>query len=80
MWIKSGRHAWGSPLAESETAELKPQKTVVEIELVPLPPAATETLAGDALTASQASLWQKRSKKPLCCEEIPPPLALIVNG
>ena len=41
----------GSPLAESETAELKPPETVVEIELVPLPPAATETLAGDALTA-----------------------------
>ena len=39
----------GSPLAESDTAELKPPETVVEIVLVPELPAATETLAGDAL-------------------------------
>ena len=41
----------GSPLAESDTAELKPPETVVEIVLVPELPAATETLAGDALMA-----------------------------
>ena len=40
----------GSPLAESDTAELKPPETVVEIVLVPLLPAATETLVGDALS------------------------------
>ena len=39
----------GSPLAESDTAELKPPETVVEIVLVPVPPAATERLVGDAL-------------------------------
>jgi hypothetical protein len=39
----------GSPLAESDTAELKPPEMVVEIVLVPVPPAATERLAGDAL-------------------------------
>jgi len=39
----------GSPLAESDTAELKPPETVVEIVLVPELPAATERLAGDAL-------------------------------
>lgn len=39
----------GSPLAESDTAELKPPETVVEIVLVPELPAATETLVGDAL-------------------------------
>lgn len=41
----------GSPLAESDTAELKPPETVVEIELVPDPLRATETLVGDALSA-----------------------------
>jgi hypothetical protein len=41
----------GSPLAESDTAELKPPETLVEIVLVPELPAATERLAGDALTA-----------------------------
>lgn len=40
----------GSPLAESETAELKPPETLVEIELVPDPLRATETLVGDALS------------------------------
>jgi hypothetical protein len=40
----------GSPLAESDTAELKPPETVVEIVLVPLLPAATERLVGDALS------------------------------
>lgn len=40
----------GSPLAESDIAELKPPETVVEIVLVPLPPAATERLVGDALS------------------------------
>ena len=41
----------GSPLAESDTAELKPPETVVEIVLVPVLPSATERLAGDALMA-----------------------------
>ena len=41
----------GSPEAESETAELKPPLTVVEMVLVPEAPCTTETLAGDALTA-----------------------------
>jgi hypothetical protein len=40
----------GSPLAESETAELKPPETVVEMVLVPELPAATERLVGDALS------------------------------
>jgi len=39
----------GSPVAESETPELKPPETVVEIKLVPVPLRATETLVGDAL-------------------------------
>jgi hypothetical protein len=40
----------GSPVAERDTAELNPPETVVEIVLVPLPPAATERLVGDALS------------------------------
>ena len=40
----------GWPLAESDTAELKPPETVVEIVLDPLLPAATERLVGDALS------------------------------
>lgn len=40
----------GSPLAESDTAELKPPETLVEIVLEPLLPAATERLVGDALS------------------------------
>lgn len=40
----------GRPLAESETAELKPPETVVEIALVPELPAATERFVGDALS------------------------------
>lgn len=39
----------GRPLAENDTAELKPPETVVEIVLEPLLPAATERLVGDAL-------------------------------
>ena len=41
----------GSPLAESDTAELKPPETVVETVVVFVPPCATETVVGDALTA-----------------------------
>lgn len=40
----------GSPETESETAELKPPLTVVEIVLPPELPCNTERLAGDALT------------------------------
>ncbi len=40
----------GSPLAESEIAELKPPETVVEIVLLPEPPCAIEMLAGEALS------------------------------
>jgi len=40
----------GRPVAESDTAELKPPETVVEIVLVPELPAATERLVGDALS------------------------------
>jgi hypothetical protein len=41
----------GNPDADSETAELKPPLTVVEIVLVPVLPCVTDTLVGDALTA-----------------------------
>src|SRR5689334_8368140 len=41
----------GSPEAESETAELKPPETVVEMVVVLVPPRVTETVVGDALTA-----------------------------
>ena len=41
----------GSPLAESETAELKPPETVVETVVVFVPPCATDTEVGDALRA-----------------------------
>ena len=40
----------GNPDADSETAELKPPVTVVEIVLVPELPCVTDTLVGDALT------------------------------
>ena len=40
----------GNPLADSDMAELNPPETLVEIVLVPELPAATERLAGDALT------------------------------
>ena len=40
----------GSPLAESDTAELKPPETVVETVVVFVPPCATETVVGDALS------------------------------
>jgi hypothetical protein len=41
----------GSPVAESDTAELKPPETVVEIVVVFVPPCATDTVVGDALMA-----------------------------
>ena len=41
----------GSPVAESETAELKPPETVVETVVVLLPPCATDTVVGDAVRA-----------------------------
>ena len=40
----------GKPEAESETAELKPPLTVVEIVVLPELPWMTERLAGDALS------------------------------
>jgi hypothetical protein len=40
----------GKPDAESETAELNPPLTVVEIEELPEVPCTTERLAGDALS------------------------------
>lgn len=41
----------GSPLAESDTAELKPPETVVETVVVFVPPCTTDTVVGDALRA-----------------------------
>src|SRR6185503_518526 len=41
----------GRPLAESETAELKPPETVVETVVVFVPPCATDTVVGDAVRA-----------------------------
>jgi hypothetical protein len=41
----------GSPVAESETAELKPPETVVETVVVFVPPCATEIVVGDAVKA-----------------------------
>ena len=41
----------GSPLAESETAELKPPEIVVETVVVFVPPCATDTVVGDAVRA-----------------------------
>ena len=41
----------GSPLAESEMAELKPPETVVETVVAFVPPCATETLVGEAVIA-----------------------------
>jgi hypothetical protein len=40
----------GKPEAESETAELKPPLTVVEIVELPDVPCTTETVVGDALS------------------------------
>ena len=53
----------GNPLAESETDELKPPETVVEIKLVPLPPAATKTLAGDALSVKSGVAVEETVKE-----------------
>ena len=39
----------GSPLAESDMAELKPPETVVETVVVFFTPCATDTVVGDAL-------------------------------
>src|SRR3954451_602148 len=39
----------GSPLAESDTAELKPPETVVETVVVFVPPCTTDTVVGDAV-------------------------------
>jgi len=69
----------GSPLAESETAELKPPETVVEMVLVPELPAATERLAGDALTAKSGVAVAETVKETVVLWETPPPLALIVT-
>src|SRR6478735_12279668 len=41
----------GSPLAESDTAELKPPEIVVETVVVLVPPCATDTVVGDAVKA-----------------------------
>jgi hypothetical protein len=68
----------GSPLAESDTAELKPPETVVEIVLDPLLPAATERLAGEALTAKSGVAVEETVKEIVVLCETPPPLALIV--
>jgi len=44
----------GNPETESDTAELKPPLTVVEIVLLPEVPRNTERLAGEALTLKSA--------------------------
>jgi len=59
----------GSPLAESETAELKPPEPWLRSNLFRcLQPQPRRSQAMRS-RQSQASLWQKRSKKPLCCEK-----------
>lgn len=68
----------GSPLAESDTAELKPPEIVVEIVLVPELPAATERLVGDALTEKSGVAVAETVRETVVLCETPPPLALIV--
>lgn len=53
----------GSPLAESETAALKPPETLVEIELVPDPLRTTETLVGDALSVKSGVAVEETVKE-----------------
>jgi hypothetical protein len=69
----------GSPVAESETAELNPPETLLEIELVPEPPRTTETLAGEALTLKSGVAVLETVSETVVLWETPPPLALIVT-
>ena len=62
----------GSPEAESDTAELNPPETVVEIVLAPVPPAATETLVGDALTAKSGVAVAETVLTPGPGKSVPP--------
>jgi hypothetical protein len=69
----------GSPLAESEIAELKPPETVVETVLLPEPPCATETLVGEALIVKLGDAVAETEREIVVLWETPPPLALIVT-
>ncbi len=68
----------GSPLAESDIAELKPPETLVETVLDPLPPAATERLVGDALSVKLGEVAAFTVTGITVVWVIPPPVALTV--
>ena len=61
----------GSPLAESDTAELKPPETVVETVVVFVPPCATETEVGEALRAKSGLVPGLKITSRTGCSSIP---------
>ena len=68
----------GNPEAESETAELKPPLTVVEMVLLPEAPCAIERLAGDALTVKSGVAAEVTVRLMAVVWVTPPPVAVTV--
>ena len=69
----------GNPEAESDTAELKPPLTVVEMVLLPEAPLAMERLAGDALKAKSGVAAEVTVRLMVAVWVTPPPVAVIVT-
>src|SRR6266852_9080454 len=69
----------GNPEAESDTAELNPPLTVVEIVVLPELPWTADTLVGDALTAKSGVAADVIVRETVAVWVTPPPVAVTVT-
>jgi hypothetical protein len=69
----------GRPAAESDTAELKPLLTAVEIVVLPELPCVTDSPGGDAVTVKSGAVAGLTDRATVVVWVVPPPLAVTVT-
>ena len=69
----------GKPEADSDTAELKPPVSEVEMVEVAEPPWVTDTLDGEALNVKSGAAWAFTVRATVVVWVVPPPLAVTVT-
>jgi len=69
----------GNPEAVSDTAELKPPLTVVEMVVLPVLPCGTDTLGGDAVTVKLGDVAGLMVRATVVVWVTPPPVAVTVT-
>ena len=69
----------GRPAAESDTAELKPLLTDVEIVVLPELPCVTDSAGGEAVTVKSGAVTGLTDRATVVVWVVPPPLAVTVT-